>query len=158
MVSLIFPIIDIEVFIILPYISSYVIIDIYFIIANNISHYWLWNSYHTTLYKQLFYYFRIMYSELQILILGTKALFKIITTITIMIITTIIITKIMMISATIFQNITEKLEIFWHILFSHFFGFYCCLRCYMIYTGRKTVIKLQQIISQHKQAFIPMAI
>ena len=53
-----------------------------------------------------------MYSELQILILGTKALFKIITTITIMIITTIIITKIMMISATIFQNITEKLEIF----------------------------------------------
>ena len=79
------------------------------------------------------------------------ALFKIIKTITMMIITTIMITKIIiiiMISITIFQNIAEKLDIFWHILFSQFLGFYHSLRCYMPHTGRKGVIKLQQIISK----------
>ena len=79
------------------------------------------------------------------------ALFKIIKTITMMIITTIMITKIIiiiMISTTIFQNIAEKLDIFGHILFSQFLGFYRSLRCYMPHTGRKGVIKLQQIISK----------
>ena len=76
MASLIFLIIDIEIPVKLPYISSY------FITSDA--------------------------KDLQILILGTMILFKIIITI-IMAITMMIITT-MMISTTIFQNITEKLE------------------------------------------------
>ena len=76
MASLIFLIIDIEIPVKLPYISSY------FITSDA--------------------------KDLQILILGTIILFKIIITI-IMAITMMIITT-MMISTTIFQNISEKLE------------------------------------------------
>ena len=81
--------------------------------VTNISRYRHWNSCHTTLYKQFFYYLRIIY--LEIIILGTMTLYKliiaIIMTITIIVIIIIlIIIIIIMISTTMFQNITEKLE------------------------------------------------
>ena len=78
--------------------------------VTNISRYRHWNSCHTTLYKQFFYYLRIIY--LEIIILGTMTLYKLIIAIimTITIIVIIIIIIIIMISTTMFQNITEKLE------------------------------------------------
>ena len=81
MASLIFLIIDVEILVILPYISSYFV----------------------TLE---------LYIRPQLLILGTTALFKIIITKIIIIMTILIIkiTKMIMISTAILQNITEKLE------------------------------------------------
>ena len=83
MVSLIFLIIDIEILVILPYISTYFItLELYIRLSNT-----------------------------QILILGTMALFKItIIIIIIMTTTTTLIRITMMISTAIFQNINEKLE------------------------------------------------
>ena len=62
-----------------------------------------------------------------------------------------------MISATIFQNITEKLEKMTYFVFYNFQGVIAAqgVSCHL--RVRKGVIKLQQIISNHKQAF-PTAI
>ena len=75
--------------------------------------------------------------------------------ITIIIITTVTIIM-MMISTTIFQNITEKLE---KIFCFHNFGSVIAAQGVISHPGvRKGIIKLQQIISKHKQAYIPTAI
>ena len=71
-------------------------------------------------------------------------LFKVITTAIIM---TVIKTTIMiMISTTVFQNITEKLEK-WYILFSQFWECYWHPRYYMPPTGKKRCYK---ITADHK--------
>ena len=75
-------------------------------------------------------------------------------TTTIIIIT---ITIVIMISTTIFQNITEteKLDIFCFHNFEGVIAVQCVICNRQI---RKGVIKLKQIVSKHKQAFIPTAI
>ena len=77
-----------------------------------------------------------------------------IATTTIIIIT---ITIVIMISTTIFQNITEteKLDIFCFHNFEGVIAVQCVICNRQI---RKGVIKLKQIVSKHKQAFIPTAI
>ena len=63
-----------------------------------------------------------------------------------------------MISTTIFQNITEKLENMTHFVFQIFGGCYCRPRSCMPPMGMKRCYKLQQIISKHKQAYVLTAI
>ena len=65
---------------------------------------------------------------------------------------------IIMISTTIFQNITVKLEKMTY-LFSLFRGCYCRPRCNMPPMDKwiRKDIKLGLTISKHKQAFIPTA-
>ena len=69
----------------------------------------------------------------------------------------ITITIVIMISTTIFQNITEteKLDIFCFHNFEGVIAVQCVICNRQI---RKGVIKLKQIVSKHKQAFIPTAI
>ena len=62
-----------------------------------------------------------------------------------------------MILATIFQNITEKLEKM-TFCFNNFGGVIAAQSVICHPRLRKGVIKLQQIISKHKQAYIPTAI
>ena len=79
------------------------------------------------------------------------------TTATTTIIIIITITIVIMISTTIFQNITEteKLDIFCFHNFEGVIAVQCVICNRQI---RKGVIKLKQIVSKHKQAFIPTAI
>ena len=51
-----------------------------------------------------------------------------------------------MISTTIYQNITKELEKI-HILFLQLWGYCCCPRCYMPLTGKKRYYK---ITADHK--------
>ena len=62
-----------------------------------------------------------------------------------------------MISTTIFQNITEKLEKMTYFV-STIFGVLWPPKVLCHPRVRKGVIKLQQIIGKHKQAYIPTAI
>ena len=71
--------------------------------------------------------------------------------------TMLTITIIIMISTKIFQNITEKLEKVTYFVFT-IFGVLLPLKVLCHPLVRKDVIKVQQIISKHKQAFIPTAI
>ena len=63
-----------------------------------------------------------------------------------------------MISTTIFQNITEKLEKITYFVFT-VLGVLLPTQGVISHPRvRKGVMKLQQIISKHKQAYIPTAI
>ena len=65
---------------------------------------------------------------------------------------------IMRISATIFQNITERLPKN-GIFCSHYFGAVIAAQAANCHPRvRKRVIKLRHVISKHEQAFIPTAI
>ena len=65
-----------------------------------------------------------------------------------------------MVSTAIFPNITEKLEnmTYFDILFSQFWGVIAAQGVICHPQLRKGVVKLQQVMSKHKQAFTTTAI